>query len=149
MRSFVSSNSDDELTPPARAGEALPSQADNLSTTSNRSGGTVAQPVINKELKLRVKSLKSAEKAREFLFEHQEQLRDVPTPILNSWLTVDGYGFCRRKGTVLLECLGNKRYNTITAIRERQDRIEKAVCALILQLGGDPNAYGFDYEVKK
>jgi hypothetical protein len=139
MRSFVSSNSDDEIT-----------QADSSSTTSNRSGGTVAQPpVINKETKMRVKALKTPEKAREFLFEHQEQLRDVPTPILNSWLNVDGYGFCRRKGTVLLECVGQKRYNTITAIRERQDRIEKAVCAMILQLGGDPNVYGFDYDIKK
>jgi TolA-binding protein len=64
----------------------------------------------------------------EFIFENEEDLSQLPTRLLNTWATIDGWSFKRRSGVLHFE---SREKQSVKTLQEQVAELRDTIKALI------------------
>jgi hypothetical protein len=74
-----------------------------------------------KRLREKINGAKDHKRLKELIFEYDDVIHSIQTTILNSWHNIEGYKFCKSKGSIILR-KNDSKYNTNKQIMSEVER---------------------------
>jgi chaperonin cofactor prefoldin len=98
-------------------------------------------PANYKDIKSDIRAISEPSKLKCYMLEHDAELSQYSTALLNSWLSIEGHKFYKSRGALLLKKVSETRYkslqqltdevaelkNSMTELREQFDELCKMV----------------------
>jgi protease II len=106
------------------------SDQDSILTTSSstaQSQKSFTPTPETKDLKTKIKSIKTPEKMIEYSLENAELLSEIPTALLNVWNPIEGYKYYRRHNTVKFGKSDTTTYSKNKLVATRLDELEAKI----------------------
>jgi hypothetical protein len=99
-------------------------------STSSRAMVSYVPTPETKDLKSKIKCMKTADKMSEYTLENVELVSTIPTGLLNAWNPIADHKFCKRSGVVKFVRSSSTAYAKTKMVNTRLDELEAKVAEL-------------------